>query len=139
LVTVDTIKRGVSKSWRIVVDLSMVLVPCMLAVTVLEAVGIMDWLAALAQPVMDIFSLPGEAAVALVLGYIIEPYAAAAVAVGLGLGPREMTIVGTMLMLCHSLVLETAILGKAGARTTLVLAVRLVSSLLAGWMLGLVL
>jgi hypothetical protein len=47
-----------------------------------------------------------------------------------------MTILGTMVLIAHSLITETAIAARAGANGLIVLGARLAAALLAGVLLG---
>ena len=59
--------------------------------------------------------LTGEAAIALVVGFF-GPYGSVGLAVGLRLSPAEMTILGTMVLIAHSLITETAIAAAGGGQ-----------------------
>ncbi|HHT02024.1 MAG TPA: nucleoside recognition protein [Firmicutes bacterium] len=130
------IERGMRNSWGVILELAVVMVPAIILVGVLEAAGIMPRLAVLLEPVMSWFGLPGEAAIALVVGFLVGPYGSVGLAVGLRLSPAEMTILGTMVLIAHSLITETAIAARAGANGLIVLGARLAAALLAGVLLG---
>jgi hypothetical protein len=122
------LRRGLSS----VLILARVMVPVYLAVDLLRDTPALDAVARALQPAMSLFGLPGEAAMVLVAGYVINLYAAVGALVPLGLGPREVTILGLMLGLAHGLILETAIIRQVGTRWASLAALRVLLSVVAG-------
>lgn len=134
-----SVKRGTSAGLHVLWELAKVIVPAMVAIHVLEQSGwltrLSDWLG----PLMGIFGLPGEAALALVSANLATIYAGLGVLVALGLSAKETTIVAAMMMINHAAISETALVAKAGARAGWVLAARtaamVVVALLLNWLL----
>jgi hypothetical protein len=134
-----SVKRGTGAGLRVLWELGKVIVPAMVAINVLEQSGwltrLSDWLG----PLMGIFGLPGEAALALVSANVASIYAGLGVVVALGLSAKETTIVAAMMMINHAAISETALVAKAGARAGWVLAARtaamVVVALLLNWLL----
>ncbi len=96
------------------------------------------WLAKAASHLggfMDIWGLPPEAAAAVAAGMGANLYAAAAVAAALGLSWKQLTVMGVMLGVAHSLPVEHAVLvelvGKA--RAAALTTTRIVVGAIAGW------
>jgi hypothetical protein len=85
---------------------------------------------------MGIFGLPGESALGLIAGYFVNLYAAIAVVAPLNLSAKEITIIALMLGISHSLPIETAVTKKTGVNAWLMLAVRILFSLLSGVILN---
>lgn len=109
------------------------------AMMLLKYFDILPWISDLVSPVFKYFGLPGSAALAYVSGYFVNCYTAIAVASTLNLGVRELTILCTMLLCSHSMILETAVLRKTGASAVRMVIVRTLSALLLGWVLNLIL
>jgi len=109
-----------------------VIVPCYIAIEIIKHSGLIDTISGGCKPFMSVFGLPGEAALSLVAGYIINIYAAIAVLTPLGLPTRDVTIIALMLGICHSLTIETPITKKTGANASLLLLVRVALSLFSG-------
>ena len=65
-------------------------------------------------PVTSILDLPAEAAMAIAAGVLLNLYAAIAFAAPLGLDPYQWTILAVFLGVCHSMVVESAIMKKLG-------------------------
>lgn len=114
------------------------MIPVYILVAALKQTAIFDYLGKLFYPLMRYFGLPGEAALAIVTGTIVNLYAAAAVTVDLHLSARQLTIMALILGISHSQVMETAIVGRMGGRPLLVTPLRIIFSLFAGLTLNLV-
>ena len=71
--SLDTLKRGFMSGLNITLELSKILVPIYFIVTFLEYTPIIGWISTLFSPIMGIFGLPGEAAIAG--SECCEPYA----------------------------------------------------------------
>ncbi len=96
MVTVDTWKRELSKGLGTTWKLAKVIVPVYLVVTFLKYTPVMGWVAGLFAPVMHFFGLPGEASLVLVLGKLLNLYAAIGAISSLELSGREITIIATI-------------------------------------------
>jgi hypothetical protein len=65
-------------------------------------------------PVTSLLDLPPEAAVALAGGVLINIYAGIAFAAPLDLSPYQWTVLAVFLGVCHSMIVESAIMAKLG-------------------------
>jgi len=114
------------------------MIPVYIFVAILKRTPLFDYLGDLFSPLMKYFGLPGEAALALVTGMIVNLYAAAAVIADLRLDTRQVTIIALILGISHSQIMETAIVTKMKGRPFLVTSLRLSISIIAGIILNLV-
>ncbi len=105
----------------------------------LKYTGILVWIAAAVSPVFHVFGLPGDAALAYVSGYFINVYSCVAVISTIDLSVRELTILGTMTMAAHAMVLETAVQQKTGTPPAYTVAVRTFGSLALGVVMNMLL
>jgi hypothetical protein len=87
---------------------------------------------------MRLAGLPGEAALPVVTGMLVNFYAALGIILALGLSAWQITTVAIMLCCCHELVLESAIIKKAGIPAWPILAIRLLTAFSAGAVMNLV-
>lgn len=114
------------------------MIPITLTVSVLNYLGVIaiisDWL----SPMFGLLGLTGEAALVFVTSILANIYSAIAVMAGLNLDLRSVTILGTMCLIAHNLIIETAIQRKAGASTAFIVILRIGSALIAGMLLNLV-
>jgi len=92
----------------------------------------MGFIARLFEPVMRLVGLPGEASIAIVLGYFTNLYAALGAIASLNLSAKETTIIALMLLISHAMPMETAVAQKTGVNGLVMLAIRTLLSVLAG-------
>ena len=128
-------KQGLFSFWT----LFKVMAPVYLFVSILKKIHVLDQVAQYFTPFMKFFGLPGDVALAIVLGWAINIYAAIAAFAGLGLTIRQVTILGIMLGTSHTLFMETAVVGQMKARPLVILAMRIMVGLILGFILNLTL
>lgn len=121
---------------EVFVQLSAIMIPVYIVVAILKQTSVFDLLAGFFKPYMGVFGLPGEAALAIVTGTIVNLYAAAAVVADLGMTTRQVTIIALILGISHSQIMETAIVARMRARPVYVTGLRIAFSLLAGFILN---
>jgi hypothetical protein len=131
------LKRGLLSGLSITFMMVKVIVPCYIAIEIIKHFGVIEIISRVCAPFMSIFGLPGEAALSLVAGYLINLYAAIAVLTPLGLPAKNITVIALMLGICHSVTVETPITKKTGVNALLLLVVRISLSLLSGVVLNL--
>lgn len=102
------------------------------AIFVLKYTGILNWISTLVSPVFSWFGLPGDAAMAYVSGYFINVYSCVAVISTLELTLREITILGTMSLAAHAMVVESAVQQKTGTPMWYSFVLRTIASVLLG-------
>lgn len=102
----------------------------------LKYFDILPWISNAVSPVFRIFGLPGSAALAYVSGYFVNVYSCIAVMTTLELDWRALTILCTMVMCSHSMVLETAVIKKTGASGVRMVIVRTLSAFILGIVLN---
>jgi hypothetical protein len=130
----DRLRRGLRRGGHACFVLFRVSVPTFIVMDLLRRLGAIDAIGAACTPLMSVFRLPGEAAIPVLLGIFINVYTATAALGSLGLSGGQITTLGLMLGMAHSLVVETAVLKSAGSRALHLLAYRLVMALLVGWL-----
>jgi hypothetical protein len=128
----DTLRRGFMSGVNITFELSKILVPIYFIVTFLKHTPIINWISKLFAPLMGLFGLPGEAAIVLVMGNVVNLYASIGAMASLTLSIKEITILAIMLSFCHSLLVETALAKKIGLSAVKVIAVRVALAVVSG-------
>ena len=136
MITKETWKKGFKSGLEVTWKLSKVILPVYFAVTILKYTPILPWLSHILEPMMVYLGLPGEAALPLVMGYLLNLYAGIGAMLALTLTTKQITILGGMLLMCHSLPVETSISWQTGARVRSLLAARFATSILAGLLLN---
>jgi spore maturation protein SpmB len=106
--------RSILKSIQVSGNVLVIMIPVSLGMTILQYTGILKHLAWLLSPVMRIVSLPGEASFALIMGALINIYAGIAVMGTLGLDAWSINIIAVMMLICHNLVVESAVQSRTG-------------------------
>ena len=129
----DRLRRGLRRGGRTCWVMLRVTVPTFIVMDLLRRLGVIAAIGTACAPLMSLFRLPGEAAIPVLLGYLVNVYTATAALGSLGLSRGQVTTLGLMIGLAHQLVVETTILKTAGARAFRLLIYRLVMSLLVGW------
>lgn len=119
-----TLKRGLLSGLKTAWKLSKFIFPITFIVTLLQFTPILPWLVEVIAPVMRIFGLPGEAAIPLVLGTMLNLYSGIAGILSLELTVKEVFTLAMMLSFAHSMFIETAVALRVGVRLWVVLVVR---------------
>jgi len=122
------LERGLRACWV----LFRISVPTYIVMDLLARLGVIAAIGKACAPLMGLFRLPGEAAIAVLLGYLVNIYAATAAAGSLGLSSGQILTLGLILGFAHTLVVESLVLRAARARPLPLLAYRLAMSIVAG-------
>lgn len=134
-----SLTKGTVTGLKVIWELAKVIVPAMVIINVLDKTGAITYISHALGPVMSIFGVPGEGSLVIVSANFVSFYAGLATLVALHLPWRSLTILATMMMLCHGATYETALAVKAGARGGVVLGARAVAMVVVGILLNLVL
>ncbi|ABR47233.1 nucleoside recognition domain protein [Alkaliphilus metalliredigens QYMF] len=125
-------KKGIETTWM----LAKVIVPVYFIITFLQYTPVIDWIAETFRPIMALFNLPGEAAIILVLGNVLNLYAAVGAMSVIQLSTLEITTIAIMLSFSHSLLIETAVTKKLGIGVTKVVLIRVGLAVATGIVFG---
>ncbi|KAB3526344.1 nucleoside recognition domain-containing protein [Alkaliphilus serpentinus] len=133
---INSIKTGFKKGLETTWMLGKIIIPVYFIITILKHTVIINWIADAFRPIMALFNLSGEAAIVLVLGNVLNLYAAIGAIKAIELSPLEVTVIAMMLSFSHSLLVETAVTKKLGISGFKVVAVRLMLAIASGVILG---
>ena len=133
------VKKGAQTAAQTVWFLLKIIVPVTLAVALLGWSGILEVIAKFLSPAMSLIGLPGEAALVFISAALLNIYSAIAVASTLTLTVRHVTILAIMCLSAHSLLVETAVMRKAGSSGVKMVALRLGTAIFAGGIYNLIL
>ncbi|MBN2333382.1 MAG: nucleoside recognition protein [Deltaproteobacteria bacterium] len=106
--------RGLVNGLRTTWDLAIIIVPVYLLVFLLQQTAILSRIGTACRPLMAMMGLPGEAAMGVVLGNLLNLYAAIGAVSPLALETSQITVFALLLLISHSLVVETAVSRKVG-------------------------
>ncbi|MDP2815506.1 MAG: nucleoside recognition domain-containing protein [Rectinemataceae bacterium] len=128
----DGARKSIGTTWFLL----RIMVPVSLAVAILGWSGVLGWIAAIIAPLMKPIGLPGEAALACLSGALLNNYSAIAVMSSLSLDMRQVTIIAVMCLVCHNLLVETAVMKKTGSSAVRMATLRLGSAYVLAWILN---
>lgn len=120
----DTLKAGFKAGFETAWKLSKFIFPITFFVTLLQFTPVLPWLIDMIAPLMSVLGLPGEAAIPLVLGTMLNLYSGIAGILSLELTVKEVFTLAVMLSFAHSMFIETAVALRVGVKLWVVLTVR---------------
>lgn len=103
-------RAGVETFW----SLARGMIPAYLVALILQEIGVIEALGRAVAPAMSLLGLPGEAAVPLVVGYVINIYAAVGALQAIDLTGPQITVLAIASLIGHNLLVEGAVLRKTG-------------------------
>ena len=124
--------KGIETTWM----LAKIIIPVYFFVTLLKHTPVINWISIIFRPLMGLFNLPGEAVIVLVLGNVLDPYAAIGAIKAISLTTAQITTLAIMISFSHALFIETAIAKKLGINILMVTGVRVGLALVFGIIVG---
>jgi hypothetical protein len=108
------------RSGRISLELYKIMIPIIIAVKILQDLGLIAWLALPLAPVMHLVGLPGEMGLVWATALVNNIYGSMIVFVSLAgqhdLTVAQVTVLGVMILIAHGLPVELQIVRKSGPR-----------------------
>lgn len=132
------LKRGLKVGLETTWSLGKIIFPVTLFVGILQHTVVLKWLIQLVKPLMAFFGLNGEAAIPLVLGNVLNLYAAIGAILTLDLTVKQVFILALMLSFSHSLFVESSIAVRVGVNIWIVAAIRMLLAACSGWLVHMV-
>jgi hypothetical protein len=126
------LRVGLQTSWR----LGKIIFPISLVLTLLKDTVVMQWIVNLFEPLMKGIGLQGDAALPLVLGNVLNLYAALGAMLPMDLTTKEALILAVMLSFSHNLFIETSVATAVGVRASFVLFVRIGFAILSAFLIS---
>ncbi len=119
-----------------------IMIPVLIVVKVLKELGVIRYLAVPLEPVMGLVGLPAEMGLVWATAMLNNIYSSIVVLLTLvddsPLTTAQATVLGTMILVAHSLPVELKIAQKSGPRLLFQGVLRIVCALVVGWILHLV-
>ncbi len=125
------IKETINSSFKSSILILKLVIPLYIFADVLIYFGWLEYISFIFEPITNVLHLPSSAALSLAAGVFLNIYAAIAFAAPLGLSPYEWTILGLFLGICHSMLIESAIMKKIGISFVYSFALRISVAFLA--------
>lgn len=110
----DVLTESLRSSLRSALLILKLILPLYLLADILLYFDLLQYVSFLFTPFTSFLDLPPEASLAIGAGVLLNLYAAIAFAAPLGLDPYQWTILAVFLGVCHSMVVESAIMKKIG-------------------------
>ena len=126
----------------VVIPLYKILIPFVFIIKLLEITGVVDLIAKAFAPLMGLIGLPTELGIIWVTALVVNIYAALILFVNilpyLDVSVAQITILTVAMLLCHNLLVESAISRSAGVSFLFTSFYRLVSALFVCFILNLI-
>lgn len=125
----STINKAIESSWIIV----KLVIPIYILADILYYYGVLSKVAFLVEPFTSLLGLPAESAPAIISGMFLNLYAAVAFAAPLDMTAQQWSVLAIFLGVCHSLVVENAIMKRIGISSRYAYALRFFGGLLIAY------
>lgn len=125
------LRAGHKKGWDSFAWISKILIPTSFLVTLLQWSGLLDQVAPHLNPLMGAINLPGEAALPIISGMLINLYATIAIITVIPFTLGQKTLIAIFNMICHNLIIEGIIQHKSGINAAKINLIRFASAILA--------
>lgn len=136
MIITDILKRSMGSAIKTATWLLKIMIPVTLVVSVCDYLGWVEKFSLFATPLFSFLGLEGKAAIPFVTGIFTNLYASIAVISSLSLDFCTVTIIATMCLISHNMIVECKIQQKAGSPILFIAPLRIFSSLLAGFVLN---
>lgn len=115
-----------------------IMIPIIIIIKVIEEIGGIALLSHWLSPIMELVGLPKELGLVWATTMLTNIYAGLIIVINLDmqLSVAQVSILGSMMLLAHSLPIEAAIAKKAGVNLIATLIIRIGGSLLLAWLLN---
>ena len=124
-------RSALRPAWRTALWVVRMVVPITLGISMLEYAGAIEWISDRLAPLFSLFGLPGRSGLVFLSAALSTNYSAVAVIAALGLDYRSATILAVMALICHNLVIESAVQRKTGASAWGMVLLRIAAAFLA--------
>ena len=123
--------NGARKGLRSFVWICKIIIPTSFLVALIQWSGLLYRVDFLLNPLMVLINLPGEAALPLISGMIINLYAVIAIIAVMPFTIPQMTLIAVFSLIAHNLIVEGIIQHKSGIGITRITLVRITAAIVA--------
>jgi hypothetical protein len=127
---------------RISLDLFKIMVPVVIAVKILQELNLIGYLAAPLAPIMKLVGLPGEMGLVWATALVNNIYSGLIVFLSLAqdipLTAAQATVLGTMVLVAHSMPVELRVVQSSGPKLGFQLIIRMLAAFVMGLVLNLI-
>lgn len=129
----QTLFSALKSAWIII----KLIIPIYILAEVLYYYNLLSYVSFLVEPLTAVLDLPKEAALSIISGMFLNLYAAIAFAAPLDLTARQWTILAVFLGVCHSLIVETAVMKKLGISNIYSISLRVIGGFIVAYIITL--
>ena len=133
------LRLATPRSLSICLWLFKVMLPISLAMSVLQHVGVISWLAGYLSPIFSYIGLSGDSAIVFLTSIFLPLYPTIAVMTTLTITLREATILAVMCLVSHNLPVECSVAHKTGSPFGKIVAFRIfmsfASAIVLNWLM----
>ena len=133
------VRANIRDALRVCAALFKIMIPVMIAMKILQELGLVNLVGHLMGPALELFGLPGAMGLVWATAMLTNLYAAAMVLITLlpdaPLTSAQITVLATMMLIAHGLPVELSIARRSGARMRGQFMVRIGAAMLCGWLL----
>ena len=134
----DTFKETIFTTF----ELLKIMIPISIIVKILGELGIIEIAGDFLAPIMRVVGLPGDFGLVWATAMITNIYGGLVVFFSLSvknsLTVAQVTVLGTMILVAHTLLIESRITQKAGVRLWFMLSLRVLGAFILGWILNII-
>jgi len=134
------VKKPFCDSLTLYWELLKVMVPIMILVRIAVEFGLIEYVSIVFTPFMDLVGLPPEAGIVWTTAMLVNIYAGMVALVALlpeaPMSVAQITVLGTMILIAHSLPIEQRIVQKSGPSLIATTALRIVGAMTLGAILN---
>jgi hypothetical protein len=134
----DTLKETIFTTF----ELLKIMIPISIIVKILGELGIIEIAGDFLAPIMRVVGLPGDFGLVWATAMITNIYGGLVVFFSLSvknsLTVAQVTVLGTMILVAHTLLIESRITQKAGVRLWFMLSLRVLGAFILGWILNII-
>lgn len=133
------LKRLLLETKMVAFDLFKVLIPTMVLVKLLDELGLVEVIGEALSPLMGVVGLPGEMGIVWGAAILTNIYAGIVTLISLtsadSLSIAQATVLGSMILICHSLPVETALSFRVSGVWRSLVLIRFLGAIAYGWLL----
>ena len=130
------IKDAIPAAIKAAIFLLSIMIPVSFAVTILNYLGVLEYIAEWMSPLFGFIGLNGNAALVFITSIVLNIYSAIAVISTLPFTERELTIIALMCLISHNYFVETPIQKKTGSSAIKITLVRFIYSFVGAYLLN---
>ncbi len=138
---ISYIKKIFTDALAVTFDLYKVMIPVILAVKILSELGLVKYLALPLEPFMSLVGLPAELGIVWATAILVNIYSGIIVYAAIfptlePLSVAQVSVLATMILVAHNLLVECKIAQRCGASFIGQFLLRMLAALLFGWILS---